>query len=551
VKAGFSAENMRLNLFSRSTPNGQFSFGSLTDFLTNRPSKFNAALPTANSPRDLRESLFGGYLQDDWRLSRNFTVNIGLRYEMSTVITEAQGKLSNLLSLTDAQPHLGSPFFTNPTRLNFEPRVGFAWDPFHNAKTAVRGAFGMYDVLPLPYEFILPTTSATPFTVLGTVSGSKLPAGSFYTGASALLGPTSLRASYVEDNPKRNYVMQWNFNIQREIAKDFTGVIAYVGSRGVHQPYYSNQFDIVAPTKTPEGYLWPSPVGSGSLVNPNFGSIRGVLWEANSVYHSLQLGLRKRLSRGLQLQASYTWSKSIDDSSSSLAPDAFANSVSTLPYFDLKRGRGLSDFNMGRVLVVNGTWSLPTPKSPLAAVNWVARGWQIGGVFRASDGLPFTATFGTDGDPLGAGLTDYPNRLTGPGCATLTNPGQPNNYIKTECFGIPTASAALLPKCDSKFGTGSQCFNLLGNAGRNILTGPGLVNLDMALFKTIRIPGAGDRLSVQFRTELFNILNRTNFATPPSTDIFDSAGKANGAAGLLTSTSTTAREIQFGLKVRW
>ncbi len=551
VKVGVAAENMRLNVFTRSNPNGQFSFGSLTNFLTNHPSKFNAAIPTAISPRALRQTLFGGYFQDDWRVSPAFTVNLGLRYEMSTALAETQGKLSNLLSLTDAQPHLGSPFYTNPTRLNFEPRAGFAWDPFRDGKSAVRGAFGIYDVLPLPYEFILPTTSATPFTVLGTVSGSKLPAGSFYTGASSLLGPASLRATYLEHDPKRNYVMQWNVNLQREIANDFTGVVAYVGSRGVHQPYYSNQFDIVAPAKTSEGYFWPSPIGSGSLVNPNFGSIRGMLWEANSVYHSLQLGLRKRLSHGLQLQASYTWSKSIDDTSSSFAPDGFANSISTLPYFDLKRGRGLSDFNMSRILVLNGTWSLPMPKSPFAAVNWLAGGWQIGGVFRASEGQPFTATFGTDGDPLGAGLTDYPNRLTGPGCSTLTNPGQPRNFIKTECFAIPTASAALLPKCDPKFGTGSQCFNLLGNAGRNILTGPGLANLDLALFKNVRIPWAQDRGGIQFRTEIFNALNRTNFATPPSTDIFDSTGKLNGAAGLLTSTSTTSREIQFGVKIRW
>jgi len=503
------------------------------------------------SPRALRETLFAGYIQDDWRLSSNFTANIGLRYESSTTLGETQDKLSNLLSLTDTQPHLGGPFYNNPTNWNFEPRAGFAWDPFGQGRTVVRSAFGMYDVLPLPYEFILPTTSAMPFTVLGTVSGSKLPAGTFYTGATSLLGPTSLRATYVENNPRRNYVMQWNLNIQHDITRDFTGMIAYVGSRGVHQPYYSNQFDIVAPVKTSEGYLWPSPVGSGSVINPNFGSIRGLRWNGNSIYHSLQLGFRKRLSRGTLFQASYTWSKSIDDTSSSLAPDAFSNSVSTLPYFDSRRSRALSDFNMGRVLVLNGTWNLPSPKSSLAAAHWLADGWQLGGIFHASDGEPFTATFGSDGDPLGAGIADYPNRLSGPGCSTLTNPGQPRNFIKTECFSIPTASVSLLPKCDAKFGTGSQCFNLMGNAGRNILAGPNLVSLDLSLFKNLRTPVAQDRLGIQFRTEFFNILNRANFATPPSTDIFDSSGNVNGAAGLLTATSTTSREIQFGLKITW
>jgi hypothetical protein len=206
---------------------------------------------------------------------------------------------------------------------------------------------------------------------------------------------------------------------------------------------------------------------------------------------------------------------------------------------------------MGRVLVLNGTWSLPTPKSQLEVANWIAGGWQLGGVFRASDGEPFTATFGSDGDPLGAGIADYPNRVSVPGCLTLTNAGQPTNFIKTQCFSVPTASSALLSKCDPKFGTGSQCFNLMGNAGRNILTGPNLVNLDLSLFKNLRAPVGKDRVGIQFRTEFFNILNRANFATPPSTDIFDSTGKVNGAAGLLTATSTTSREIQFGLKITW
>jgi hypothetical protein len=550
IKAGALFEDMQLNVLSLSDPNGQFSFGSLANFLTNKPAQFNAQLPTADSPRGLRERMFGIYIQDDWRVSPTFTVNLGLRYEMLTVPTEVQGKLSTLLNLTDAKPHLGNPFFNNPTLKNFEPRVGLAWDPFGDGKTALRAAFGIYDVLPLPYEFILPATVAAPFTELGTVKGSKLPPNTFYTGAAPLLGPASLRATYVEQNPKRNYVMQWNANIQRELARNLTVVIAYAGSRGVHQPYYSNQFDIVEPTATPQGYIWPSPVGSGAVINPNYGSIRGVMWSADSVYHALQFGVRKNLSHGLQLQASFTWSKSIDDTSSSLAPDAFGNSLSTLPYFDPQRGRGVSDFNVPRLLTVNGIWQVPGAKSSSGVLNWATGGWQLGGILTASDGIPFSATFGSDGDPLGAGITDFPNRLTGPGCSTLTNPGNPLNYIKTQCFAIPTASPSLLPMCDPSYGTAPQCFNLLGNAGRNIMMGPGLVNLDVSLFKNIRIPKA-ERLALQFRAEFFNSLNHTNFASPGNTDIFDSTGKPTGVAGLLTSTTNASREIQFGVKARW
>lgn len=552
LKIGVAVEEMRLNVFSLSNPSGQFSFGSLINFLTNVPSKFNAALPTAISPRALRETMTGAYIQDDWRLTRNFTINLGLRYEMSTVPTEDHGKLSALATPETATPHLGSPFFQNPTLANFEPRVGFAWDPFGQGKTVIRGAFGMYDVLPLPYEFILPVTSATPFTIMGTVSGKKLPPGTFYTGATPLLGPASLRATYVEQDPKRNYVMQWNFNIEQRLGWGLVGTAAYAGSRGVHLPYYSNQFDIVDPTLTSQGYLWPSPVGSGAVINPHFGSIRGLSWRGDSVYDAMQLGLRRNFTHGFQLQASFTWSKSIDDTSSSLAPDEFSNSVSTLPYFDPGRGRGLSDFNVGGLFVLNGTWQVPGAKTSSPALNWITGGWQLGGIFRASTGVPFSATWGSDGDPLGSnGIQDFPNVLTGPGCGTLTNPGNPLNYVKAQCFAVPTASAALYPSCDASYGVAPQCFNLLGNAGRNILIGPGLANLDFSVFKNIHIPLAGERFRIQFRTEFFNLLNHTNFGLPSSTDIFDSTGAPTGAAGLITSTSTSSREVQFGVKIGW
>src|SRR6202043_3102385 len=141
---------------------GMFSFGSLAGFLTNQPLTFQGQTgPT--TPRGVRQSVFGGYVQDDWRWRPNLTLNLGLRYELSTVPTEIHGKLANLLNLSDATPRLGDPFFNNPTTKNFEPRIGFAWDPFRNGKMAVRGGAGLFDVLPLPYQFTLLTTQATPF----------------------------------------------------------------------------------------------------------------------------------------------------------------------------------------------------------------------------------------------------------------------------------------------------------------------------------------------------------------------------------------------------
>jgi hypothetical protein len=233
--------------------------------------------------------------------------------------------------------------------------------------------------------------------------------------------------------------------------------------------------------------------------------------------------------------------------------------ISSLPWFNLKLSRGPSEFNVGRTLVISVTWQLPERKSLSGPAAWVANGWELGTIYEANDGVPFTPTFGTDGDPLGLNSSDpwdVPNRLSGPGCGSLINPGNPNHYIKTQCFAVPTAPSAAFyaANCDPSRGTAPQCFNLRGNAGRGILTGPGLSNLDFSIFKNNPIRRISETFNVQFRAEFFNILNRANFAvpiTPDNTDIFDSTGAPNGAAGLLTSTTTTSREIQFALKLIW
>jgi hypothetical protein len=221
--------------------------------------------------------------------------------------------------------------------------------------------------------------------------------------------------------------------------------------------------------------------------------------------------------------------------------------------------RGLSEFNVGRTLVINGTWQVPASKSFSGPTAWIVNGWELGGVYKVNDGVPFTATFGTDGDPQGLNSSDpwaFPNRLVGPGCNSLVNPGNPNNYIKTQCFAVPTAPSAAFyaANCDPSLGTFPQCFNLRGNAGRDILIGPGTSNLDFSVFKNNYIKRISESFNVQFRAEFFNILNRANFAVPvlpDNTDIFDSTGAPTGVAGLLTSTTTTAREIQFALKITW
>jgi hypothetical protein len=604
IKFGGGFERMFLNVIADTDPNGIWRFGSLSDFLANNPRKFQGGIASTLSPRNLRQNIFGLYVQDDWRWKPNLTLNIGLRYEMSTVPTETNGKLANLRNLADPLAVCGrvvtgfcsgsGAFFSNPTLHNFEPRFGFAWDPFRNGKTAVRGGVGMFDVLPLPYQFILLSTQAAPFFSYTSINNPG--AGTFYNfpGQNITFPANTLRSTYIQ-HPKRNYVMQWNLNVQQQLTPSLAGMVAYVGSRGVHQPFRVDEADLVLPTKTPYGYLWPQVDASGNLttgpnagsspntINPAFGSIRGMFYEGHSYYNAFEAQLAKRMSHGFQVQGTFTWAKSIDTSSASVAGDSFGNSISSLPWFDLRLSRGLSDFNVNRTFVLNGTWEVPTPKSLAGPAQWALGGWELGVIFTASGGVPFSPTWGTGSDPLNSLSSDdwdFANRLGGSGCNTLTNPGSPTHYVKTGCFSVPTAPnlawwsancnsapASLVdangnqivinnPQNPALDGAGwlpaLPCFNLRGNAGRNTLVGPGLTELDFSLFKNNYIKRISERFNVQFRAEIFNILNHANFAppsTPVNTDIFDGTGAPSAGAGVLTRTTTTAREIQFAVKV--
>jgi hypothetical protein len=537
LRFGWALERMLNNTTANLAPTGLYGFGSLSAFLTNQPSNLGATIPGSLSPRDIRQTMLAGYLQDDWKLRRNFTVNLGVRYEFTTVPTEANGKLDNLRTLTATAPTLGSPYFSNPTYKNFAPRVGFAWDPFHDGKTALRGAFGVYDVLPLIYEFTLAITETAPFYKIGT--SGNLPAGSFPTAAATLVAndPTSLQTGYVQPNPPRNYVMNWNLTLQRQLSRNLTAMIGYVGNRGVHMLNREDDANSVLPTMTPQGLMWPSPAGSGTRLNPNVGAIRALYWAGNSFYDALEAQVTKKMGSGFTIQGGYTWGKAIDTGSASVIGDPFQNSVSSLYFFCITCRRGLSDFNVAQSVTSHFLWDLPVSEdwTEGAFRSFVFGGWELGGVFTAQSGVPFTAILG--GDPLGLNSSDpwaYPNRVAGPGCSSLVNPGNPNNYIKLQCLSFPNPST------------------LMGNLGRNTLIGPGLMDLDFAIFKNFPLRRLSETSRLQFRAEMFNILNRANFAPPIANEtVFDQGGNPVPGAGAINATTTSSRQIQFGLKLSW
>jgi hypothetical protein len=598
IKFGAEFERMQDNQLQASNINGLFRFDSLAQFLTNEPSLFSGTSTILPPDVGLRESLFGVYAEDDIKLQKTLTVNAGVRYEMTTVPSEAHGLTSVLPSLgltaaPAAEPICGvaatgcagtGPLFSNPTLRNFEPRLGFAWNP-HGGKTLVRGGFGIFDVLPLPYEFTLSFQRAAPF--VRTIVGEAPPPGSFSMdptlGSNAyqqFVGQNDTNLAYYTDpHPKRDYVMQWNLSIARELSSTLALTVGYVGSRGVHEPYRVDNIDMVIPTLTSAGYLWPTPdsappvsptlCSDGSAptttgcpwpkVNPNFGRINATLWQANSFYDAMQVDLAKRVSHGIQFHVAYTWGKSIDTLSASEADDSYPNGLFNQVFFDQRTTRGLSDFNVAQTLVVSATWQIPGPATGSKLPGWALDGWQLVALYKASTGQPFTPILG--GDPEGTELDEtgeVPSIV--PGC----NPANKNFktlpspvYLNLNCFVLPQATAAIAAECQPfgfQAGTpvAGTCANLHGNLGRNSVIGPGLSKLDFSVFKNNYIRRISETFNAQFRAEIFNIFNRANFSSPTDNlQVFDQNGNSISSGGLIDSTQTTSRQVQFALKLIW
>ncbi len=588
IKFGFAFERMLYNVLEQLSPNGRLNnYGSLAALLTNTPTKLNALAPGHSFEVAIRQSMFAGYVQDDWRLRPALTVNLGVRYEITTLPKDANNRIQEITTLANcsASPTACGPvsvnsfIANNPTTKNFEPRIGFSWDPFKNGKTAVRGGLGIFDVLPLPYEFGLNTAATSPFQIIGQDKpGASSTAAKGNCAADPCLGVTlgngidnnvgfaanGVRNRYVQQDPKRADVLNWNLNIQREIAPTWTAIVGYVGSRSVHLSVAADDINLVQPAASSAGILFPI---NGTAINPNWAGgtggagIRPVIFDGASSYEGAQAQLKKSMNHGIQGQLSYTYGKCRDTSSAPVTGDTYVNSIA-VPLLLVKSYRiGACDFDIRQTLVGTFIWDVPGPKSGLA--SYVAGGWELGAILTATTGSPFTATVGGGGDPLGTGFNgdfsmDFPNITKG------CNPIHGGvNYLNVNCFTLPTAPSSFVGCAPNSFSSapaapaGTQyCQNLVGNAGRNSLYGPRLTTVDFSVFKNTHIPRISETFNVQFRVEFFNILNHPNFAAPnflndSNNSVFNPNGTGSGNAGVLGSTSTSSRQIQLGLKLVW
>jgi hypothetical protein len=612
IKIGFAFEHMQYNVLEQLSPNGRMNtYGTLTAFLTNAPDQLNALAPGGSHEVGFRQSLFAGYIQDDWRARPNLTVNLGLRYEMTTRPTDANKvpgytiagtsysvatagfqEITTLSECTQSPTACGpigvsSPILQNPTTKNFEPRIGLAWDPFHNGKTAVRAGFGMFDVLPLPYEFGLNTAATAPFQIIGTAPGATLGSG---TNPNVSFNPLTIRNRFIDAYPKRADVLNWNLNIQRQLAEGMTLLLGYVGSRSVHLSAASDDVNLVQPRAVSGvGLVFPCDPSAaaaaggtcadqktGTRIDPNWGGgagIRPVLFDGASSYSALQSQLKKAFSQGVQGQVSYTFGKCRDLSSAPVTGDTFLNSIA-VPLMLIKSARlGACDFDIRHVLSGTLMWDLPSLKNSGTFLSTVTGGWELGTIVTATSGAPFTVTTGDGNDPLGTGFNgdfsmDFASLI--PGC-NPTSSGV--NYLNVNCFTPPTVPASLpaattanpygcapnsfpafrgvAPPSGTRF-----CSNVLGNTRRNQFYGPRLTTVDFSVFKNTKFRAISESFNVQFRAEFFNILNHTNFLSPgflntfgQNNSVFDFDGTSLPTA--LNQTATSSRQIQLGLKVIW
>lgn len=531
---GGSVQWLQDNLTGGSVPHGEWEFSSLNNFLTNVPRLFQSGLPTLPvRPVDLRTAIFGVYAQDNWRFRPNLTLNLGLRYQMNTDVTAVGNKLGLLLTPTATTVTPVHTYFTNnPTVKDFDPRLGFAWTPFRNQRTVLRGGFGFYDVLPLPYMFSVPVVSSLPNydeSSNTSVAPGSFPLQGFPTSFSAVP-----RAMYMPRTPGRSYVMQYTLDVQQELTTNTDFSVGYIGWHGVRQILNSNNMNFVLPvTHVAEGYVWPAK-GTASTLNPTMGTISGQFFEGSSIYNSLQTRL-KYTTRRITGMFSYTWSRGIDDSSSSVSGSSFASSVADPPFFDMRLNRGPSDLNVTNMISAYAVTALPGAPKSWGPAGALLRGWNLQNILNIRSGLPFTVILG--GDPLGSLTTDKfdrPDQVNKSGC---TNP-QNIYYLNTSCFAMP----GTYEYAPGLYGP------LMGNAGRNDLVGPGSFVWTVGLTKVFPIH---ERLHLEFDAEAFNVTNRTNFANPArtQTEIFNGSGKLLSSAGELTATSSSSRQLQFALKV--
>jgi hypothetical protein len=536
---------------------GSVSYPSLTAFLQDKPTSF-VAIPNP-TPLGYRSTEAAWYIEDDIKLRPNLTVRVGLRDEMTTGWNEVSGRAANYLFdahgviLTD--PLVGHSIFTqNHAVALWQPRIGIAWDPTGSGKWSMRAGFGIYNDLqdslahrisanaPFNARLSIPNT---PMLSIIPIPGGTQPPPSCNAQLQASKTPCSIFApGGVDPEMHTPTVQEWNLTLEREIARNLKFLIAYVGSQAYHTSLSIDRN--VAPPQVcsnptgcasggvgtavatvPQGTLYMPP---GTRPNPFVANTFSWLFQGTSNYHALALSVVKRATHGLNFRVNYTFSKAMDLNSAISNSSGQNEPQSILNPFNFALNRGVAAFSLKHQFNTNFTYELPIGRGHSLGrdagglVGKLIGGWQWNGIITAQSGFPFTPQVGANVSGTGDTFNpDVPN--WNPGFAGPVILGTPDLWFDPHAFTRPAPGT-------------------FGNVARGSLIGPSLFTFDTSLFKEFSM---NEKVTLQFRVETFNLLNRANFGIP-SQVVFSGTNIAN-SAGVITSTATTSRQMQLALKV--
>ena len=544
---------------------GQMTFSGVPGFLAGVGSFLYDPAPTPLSWR----SLYGAwYVEDAIRIRRNLTVTLGFRDELTTGWNEAYGRASNYSypnGIISTQPTIGNNLFSvNHAKGLMQPRAAVAWSPF-GTRTVVRAGVGVYNDLQdaLGYRADQNAPFNPTYTIAsGSIAALHLPINpTAPPAANALLVPGG-----VDPDMRTPTVITYSLRIEQQLSPNTSLTVGYVGSHGYHEliGVDANAPKPVAcpaspcPANFPNTAVWGALAGAAVpagtfFIAPNTKKPNPLLantwtWfsEGTSNYNALEVDLKRRFSHGLTLRGVYTWSKALDDGDS-LNATAAQNTVALLsnPYVP-KADWGLATYDVRNVGVVTASYELPFGRNrrylsnSTGAVGLLAGGWTLNSIVTAQSGFPFTPQLSYN--PSNNGDTRNPVRpFVNPAFSGPVVLGTPAQWFNPNAFIAPPNNSGFF-----------------GDLGRNTFTGPGLATWDFSVMKETHIL---EWLNLQFRAEIFNLLDRANFNTPNLiTDVLlpgatpgstSTTPVISPAAGVITSTSTSSRQVQFGLKLLW
>ncbi len=520
---------------------GQVTFTNLTDMLQGRMQLLTAA--PFPKPLGLRSLQGAWFVQDTIKFRSNLTLSVGVRHEFTNGWNEVSGRLSMFevggptAALLD-QPRIGtSGFKENKAKWLFGPRVGLAWDPFGNGRTAIRAGIGMYYSLLDDLAFW--SIGNPPFTQRIQVANAPFPFPQITPANILSLPGVVLAPRSLQQDMKTPTLIGYNFKIEQELMRNLAVTFGYTAFHGYHD-YGTKDFNTALPLicstaarNCPVGLADGSKYFPANVQrrNPRMGSTRVISDYGATWHNSMSVELTRRFAQGLTLRSNYTWGKTFDIVTSAAA---LGNSSSgTLDSENWRVDRGLSNYDVRHRFTASGSYELPIGSGKAFGSNLggiadrILGGWQLNAILNLQTGLPFTPVLGFNNSR--SGNTQNPDR-----------PSPNQNF-----------SGELYPRTiDRWFDVAAYTLPLAGTYGysaRNSLTGPNVRTVDMSLFKNISI---SENLRAQFRAEAFNLLNHANFGTP-SFQTLNPNGTPRPTAGRITDTTTTSRQLQFGLRIIW